>query len=121
MKASSFIPPFVVIAVAGCAYFAGQYVGRSDTERRLAQADQLQRSTESADRLFIAGAVAEYLKAGQSDEALRVTEQYAGLQASVVKECLANPGCSGWIASTDERRNRLKALAERYSNEPSNR
>lgn len=84
MKVANFLLPVVVTA-----YLAGQYVGRLDAERHLAQTFPLQAASESADRLFIAGAVADFLKDAQPAEALRITQQYASVQADTVKACLA--------------------------------
>ena len=114
MKVANFLLPAAVIAAVVTAYWAGQYVGRLDAERHLAQTSPLQVASESADRLFIAGAVADFLKDARPTEALRVAEQYASVQADTVKACLAQPECSGWVASTGERRARLLALVGRY-------
>lgn len=54
MKVANFLLPVVVIVAVVSAYFAGQYVGRHDTERLYAKLGELQAASESADRLLIA-------------------------------------------------------------------
>ena len=114
MKAASiFLPVVVVTAVIG-AYLAGQYVGRSDAERRFALVGKLLASSQSSDSLFIAGTIADLLKESKPSEALRVTEQFAGLQASALQECLSQASCSWWAAATEEHRTRLRDLVAKY-------
>ena len=107
------LPLSVAVAIAG-AYFAGRYVGDYDSKKLHARALQLETATESADRLYVAGAVADLLRNSKSAEALQVLEQYASIQAPAVNECLKSPSCSGWVAVSEERRTALKRYARTY-------
>jgi hypothetical protein len=114
MKALNLILPFsVAIAVSG-AFFAGRYIGEYDAEKLHAGSLQLQLATESADRLYIVGAVADLLKNSKSAEALRALEQYAKVQAPAVQECLKAADCSCWVAASEEHRAALKRYVSIY-------
>lgn len=112
MKALTLILPFTVAAAIAGAFFAGRYVGSYDAEKLHARSLQFQAAFESADRLYIVGFVADLLKSSKSDEALRALEQYAQIQAPAVQACLKAPGCSWWVAGSEERR----TVLERYVN-----
>ena len=114
MKALNLVLPLVVAASIAGAFFAGRYVGSYDAQQVHARATGLTVASESADRLYIAGGLADLLKNSKSLDALRVVEQYARVQAPTVGECLNTPGCSGWIASSEERRTALKRYVNTY-------
>ena len=114
MKALNLILPIAVaVSVAG-AYFAGRYVGDYDAQKMHARAGGLQVSSERADRLYIAGRVADLLKDSKSLDALRVLEQFARLDAPAVDECMKASDCSWWIAASEERRIALERYVKAY-------
>ena len=104
----------VTISIVG-AFFAGRYIGTTDADQRYAQTTRVQAASTRSDILYIAGSLAELLRAGKSTDALRIVEQYARLQVPSVSECLNEPSCAFWAAASEDRRTRMK---ERTSQRP---
>jgi len=114
MKPLNLILPITVAVFVAGAYLAGRYVGDYDAQKIHALAGKLQASSESANLLYIAGAVADLLKDSKSSDALRVLEQYARVQAPAVDACLKASDCSWWAAATEERRVALQRYVKTY-------
>lgn len=118
MKALNLVLPVAVAASIAGAFIAGRYVGGYDAERLHVRSKELQFASESADRLYIVGAVADLLKDSKSSEALHALERYAQVQVPQVEKCLKTPACSWWLAASEEHRAALRRYVNIYGGVP---
>ena len=115
MKVATIILPAIVLVAVVGAFLGGHYVGAHDAEKRFREVSTELYADESAQKLYVVGAAADFIKNSQADDGLRVLEQYAQLYAKSVAECLHSVACSEHIAGTQEYRARLLTLATRYA------
>ena len=89
----AWIPVLMVLSVAG-AFFAGRYVGSSDTEKKFSTLGAELSNQQSVETLFILNSVIARLRESKVEEASTLLARYAQLQVPGVIACSKSPMCT---------------------------
>ena len=115
VKVPGLLLPLLFVLVACTAFFAGQYIGKYDTEKSNVERSKLVGFSGGADQLRLYGMLLEKAHEGQIDTVVRILEVHATLESTRAAACLANTLCTFLAAPTPEARSRLQSLVVKYS------
>ena len=88
----AWIPGLLVLSVAG-AFFAGWYVGASDTEKKFSVLGAELSNQQSVETLFMLNSVIARLRESKVEEANTLLARYAKLQVPGAIACSKSPMC----------------------------
>ena len=102
----------------GGAFFAGNYIGSYDAQKRASASAHTAVAQQNARDLLIFGKVVDLLHESKSPEALQVLEQFARLQVPAVAECLGSRECEWWLPQAKETQEALRRYVSAYGATP---
>jgi hypothetical protein len=114
MRATSVLLPVLVVAAVGGAFFAGNYIGSYDAQKRASASAHILVAQQNAHDLFILGKVADLLHESKPTEALQLLEQFARLKVPAVTECLGSRECEWWLPQAKETQEALRRYLSAY-------
>jgi hypothetical protein len=112
MRTSTLVVPILVgVAIAG-AYVAGRYVGKHDTIKATHQIVHELDSSNTAEVLFMIGAVRERLREGRPADADAVLLKYAALKAPALLDCAEGRTCTQFASGLMPPKEQLQKVLE---------
>ena len=118
IKLPGFVLPVLFAVSIAAAFYAGDYVAKSDASKREAERAHSVDAATSADQLKLYASLLAHIRSGQADSAIRVLEFQAHAQTKGAAECLASQICATLAAPTPEKRSQLRELVAAHATWP---